>query len=93
VIARLFLQSRPPKCTTVTKCLLLQLGGLRGHRLPLAVSLDPSVSEAILAAYILPLIRALRRAGSGGHSGVAVNVDFQVAQFDGLETKARHLAG
>jgi len=37
-----------------------------------AISLDPYVSEAILAAYIIPLISAIHRAVSGGHSGTAV---------------------
>src|SRR2546426_10862786 len=67
--------------------LLLNLGVLRCHGLPLAISLDPCVGETILAAYVLALVRALQSVGSSGHSGVAVNVDFQIAQFLGLDFK------
>jgi hypothetical protein len=76
---------RAPATLKRSNVLLLSLGVLRCHSLPLAISLDPCVRETILAAYILPLIRAPQRVCSYRHSGVVVNMDFQVAQLLGLD--------
>jgi hypothetical protein len=69
------------RCEAIVSYLRLYLGGLRRHHLPLAVSLDPRVGEAIRAANVLSLVRTLQGTGSSGHRGVAVDAGFQVARL------------